>query len=406
MTAQKGTEKTAHKTGGERLKIAYLCDQDPTNPHTYSGGNTRLFNTLQEHIGDVHILNRGWHWAEPIRYLVKRMPVAINMRAQWRLHLALAPIIARGVQKELEKGRYDVIFCAYSFHSLYKLRPPKGVLMVYTSDATPTAYKNSVIGKNFGSFWSISRRLDPLILKAETDVFRKSDLLLWPSHWLKGEAGRIYGLADDRSLHVSWGANIIAPEVEETPLVLAKDKPIELLMIGRNWYAKGGHISFEVMKVLRDKGLDARLTVIGCTPPDECRSTHMTVHPNLDKSIPEQLATFTAALKSAHFFIMPSFESFGFAFCEASAYGLPSFCYRIGGVPVRDGINGHAFAMGTEAGDFANKMLDYMDHPEDYAKLRRKSRKEFEDHLNWQVWGQKVLGLIRSRIDELEAMEG
>ncbi len=398
MSAQTGTDDTACKTGNQRLKIAYLCDQDPKDPHTYSGGNARLYNTLQEHVGDVHILNQSWYWAEPIRWLVKRMPLAIVMRAQWRLHLAFAPIIARGVRKELAKGDFDVVFGAYSFHSLYKLHPPKNILTLYTSDATPTAYKNSMIGENFGSFWSVSRRLDPLILNAEKDVFQNTDLMLWPSQWLKDEADMLYGLSDGNSLHISWGANIVSPDAEATPLTLTTDKPIELLMIGRNWHAKGGQISYETMQILREKGLNARLTVIGCTPPEECCSDHMTVHPNLDKSIPEQLAIFTNALRSAHFFVMPSFESFGFAFCEASAYGLPSLCYRIGGVPVRDGINGHVFPVGSDVVCFAAKILHYLDHPNDYVALRQNCRKEFEDHLNWRVWGQKVLHHIKQAL--------
>jgi len=400
MNAQIGTENTTGETDGPRLKIAYLCDQDPKDPHTYSGGNARLYNTLQAHVGDVHVLNQSWYWVEPIHWLIKKMPLAIVMRAQWRLHLAFAPIIARGVRKQLAKGEFDVLFGIYSFHSLYKLRPPKDILTVYTSDATPTAYKNSVIGESFGSFWSISRRLDPLILNVEKDVFQKTDLMFWPSQWLKDEADRLYGLSDDNSLHVSWGANIVSPDAETAPLPLIKDRPIELLMIGRNWHAKGGPASFEIMQILRKKGLDARLTVIGCTPPEECRSGHMTVHPNLDKSIPEQLAIFTDALRSAHFFVMPSFESFGFAFCEASAYGLPSLCYRIGGVPVRDGINGHAFAVGNDTACFAAKILHYLEHPDDYATLRQNCRKEFEDRLNWRVWGQKVLHHIKQALKE------
>jgi len=400
MIAQKGTKNTTNETDGPRLKIAYLCDQNPKDPHTYSGGNARLYNTIQTHVGDVHVLNQSWYWAEPIRWLVKRMPLAIVMRAQWRLHLAFAPIIARGVRKELANGDFDVIFGVYSFHSLYKLRPPKKTLTVYTADATPTPYKNSVIGENFGSFWSVSRRLDPLILNAEKDVFQKADLMFWPSQWLKEEADTLYGLSHDSSIHVTWGANIVSPDAETTPLALTTDKPIELLMIGRNWHAKGGPISYETMQILRKKGLDARLTVIGCTPPEECRSDHMTVHPNIDKSIPEQLEVFTSALRSAHFFVMPSFESFGFVFCEASAYGLPSLCYRIGGVPVRDGINGHAFPVGTDVAGFAAKILHYLDHPNDYAALRQNSRKEFDDHLNWRVWGQKVLRHIKQALKE------
>ncbi|MDA3857056.1 MAG: glycosyltransferase family 4 protein, partial [Roseovarius sp.] len=233
--------------------------------------------------------------------------------------------------------------------------------------------------------------IDPLILRAERQVFQATDLLFWPSEWLKSNADALYGLDPARSLVVPWGANIADPGPPKTPPRLAKAEPLHLLVLGRDWFAKGGPAAFETMERLRALGHDARLTVIGCTPPAFHRNAHVTVHPHLDKSRPDERATFDACLKSAHFMVMASFESYGFAFCEASAHGLPSLCLNVGGVPVRDGVNGHVIAAeGDPQVAFTALVIGYLENPAAYGALRATTRKEYETRLNWRAWGNTV----------------
>lgn len=382
------------------MKIAYLCDQSPLNRNLYSGGNARIYDALRTHVGDVTILSNTWHMAEPVRRLVEAMPDAITIRARWRLHLALSRVIAAGVRRELRRDRFDVLFCPYSFHSLLNVKPPYPMLTIHTSDATPTTYKQSEVGQSFGSYWSLARWLDPWVLRRETKVFRNTDLLIWPTDWLKGLADDLYGLDDGQSLVIPWGANIEWPEPETEPLSISPDGPVNLLVIGRDWFAKGGPMAVDTMKALRSAGIDARLTVIGCNPPDFHMTPEVTVYPSLDKSVPAELKQFQDALRQAHFLVMPSFESFGFAFCEASAYSLPSLCLRVGGVPVRDGVNGHALPQGSTEADFASLIQQYLSNPAAYAALRKTTRQEFETRLNWDAWGKSVKRLIDSRLKD------
>lgn len=378
----------------KRLKIAYLCDHSPLDPSNYSGGNALIYQALQKHVGDVEILATDWHWLEPLRRLIGRLPVSIIMRLRWRLHLLLGGLINRGRQNELAAGDYDVLFGAYSYHSLYKLKKPAAIISVYTSDATPTTYKQSEIGQSFGSFLSISRLMDPWVERTERVVFSGTDLLIWPSQWVHDASVKLHHLAPERSIVVPWGANIADPGPEETPPKLAQNHTIKLLLIGRNWFAKGGPVAFDTMQNLRAHGFDAHLTVIGCTPPDFHRNDFVTVHPNLDKSDPAQLLTFTNALRAAHFMVMPTFESYGFAMCEASAYGLPVLCWRIGGVPVRNGINGQALPKTAGPEDFTEIIEGYIKDPEKYLNLRKSTYAEYSDHLNWDAWGKAVAKAI------------
>ncbi len=385
---------------GRPLKIAYLCDFSPKDRNLYSGGNARIYDALCKHAGEVHILSNRWGAAEPLRRLVHMMPEAINLRARWRLHLALGRIIAREVTRELARDRYDVLFGAYSFQSLFRLQPPYPMVTAFTADATPTTYKRSEIGQSYGSLVSASRLLDPLVLKAERSIFRSQDLLLWPAAWQKESADALYGLTDAQSQVVPWGANVDDPGPGTSYPEIGPGQEIRLLFIGRDWVAKGGPLVVDVLKTLLDRGRRASLSVVGCTPPAEYLRPEVTVYPSLDKARPDQLATFQRLFRGAHFLLMASFESWGFAYCEASAYGLPSLCLKTGGVPVFDGVNGHAFAVGTPAGGFADVVESYVADPPRYRELRHSARALYERELNWDSWGQATAELLRRKLAE------
>jgi len=380
-----------------RLTIAYLSDFDPSDATLYSGGNAAMLAALRAEGNAVTVIGQSWGLAEPLRRAVLAAPESLSIRARWRLHLALARVIARGVRAELAQGRYDVLFCAYSFHSLSRLSLPYPMVTAYSSDATPTTYKASRVGQSFGSWFAPSRLLDPMIERAEARVFRGLDLALLPSDWLTDAVNARYGLAPARARTLPWGANVADPGSAPAPAIGA-GHPVEILLVGRDWDAKGGRITAETVALLRAQGVDARLTVIGCTPPDEISREALTVHPHLDKSDRAQMAVFQAAFRQAHFLLMPSYESYGFAFCEASAYGLPSLCLDAGGVPVWNGENGHALPVGSKASDFAALVQRYIDDPAAHAALCLSARQVYEDKLNWKAWGQGATRAMRAAV--------
>ena len=157
-------------------------------------------------------------------------------------------------------------------------------------------------------------------------------------------------------------------------------------------------VQLRTMQTLRTRGVDARLTVIGATPPALHGNENVTLLGPLDKGRPEEERLFHRTLASAHFLIQPSFESYGFAFCEAAAYGLPSLCLDIGGVPVRDGVTGHPLPAGAAPSDFADVVMRHLADPAGYAALRASSRTAFESSLNWDAWAKSAIALMASRL--------
>lgn len=379
-----------------RLKIAYLCDHSPLQTWTYSGGNNLIFKALQDHVGDVEILDNRWGRVEYLHRVLHHLPEHLFLRTRWRVHLLLSRVIARSVHKQLKHGRYDVLFCQYSFQSLAAVKIPDGMVSIFSSDATPSTYKNSEIGRYFGSYLKISRWFDRFVLAREKKILKGVDLNLWPSLWQKELADKMYRLSDTQSVLVPWGANISKPDIGKKNTTISND--LRLLVLGRDWHAKGGPIAFEVMQDLRSRGVNACLRVVGCTPPQEHQNDHVSVYPNLDKSDPVQLRQFEDLLQTSHFLILPSFESFGFAFCEASAYGLPSLCLNAGGVPVVDNVNGHLFEIGSLPSVYSDIIIPYIENPDAYSALRATSRKYYETTLNWEAWGRSVAEIIHKQV--------
>ena len=128
------------------LKIAYLCDISPLDENLYSGGNTRIYKALRKHAGEVTILPTTWFVAEPLRRAIMASPEAINLRLRWRAHLAAGRLIAMGVHRALKQQKYDVLFGAYSFQSMYRVRPPYPMVTAFTADATPTTAPITSVG--------------------------------------------------------------------------------------------------------------------------------------------------------------------------------------------------------------------------------------------------------------------
>jgi len=375
------------------LKIAYLCDISPRHTQPYSGGNARIFRALSDH-ADVTILPRDWGLAESAHRAIYRLSDGLQLRLRWRAHLILAPFIAAPVNKALREGEFDVVFCAYSFQSLSYVKPPPGCLRVFSSDAMPSVYKRSIIGAEYGSSALTRYLLDPLTLRTERRIAKALDLILSPSDWFKREADALYDLPPDLVHVLPWGANVEDPGPGAPRTAPSTGTPLRLLFIGRDWFAKGGPDAFETMKILRTRGIDAELTVIGATPPEHHRTDHVKLLGALDKSMPDQAAQFEDALRGAHFLMQPSVESYGFAFCEAAAFGLPSLCHDVGGVPVREGITGHPLPETAGPGEFTDVVMRHLADPAGYLALCASARRDYETRLNWSSWAKSAIALM------------
>ena len=96
-------------------------------------------------------------------------------------------------------------------------------------------------------------------------------------------------------------------------------------------------------------------------------------------------------ITESDFLLVPTMaEAAGIMFCEASAFGLPSFTHHVGGTPdyVVNGVNGYGFPLGTTAKEFADKIKECIRSGE-LDKMRATSRQFYEERLNWRKWSEE-----------------
>jgi glycosyltransferase involved in cell wall biosynthesis len=269
---------------------------------------------------------------------------------------------------------------------------PSGLRVIYASDATlrlAAGYHPNLLSVTRGAFAEANAR--------EARSIARADLVTYPSRWAAESAVRDYGADPARVLYLPWGANLDGwPSPDPTPNMQAGRAPLRLLLVGGSWHFKGADIAVETLRRLRAGGLDAELSICGCTPPQPLDEPGLTVIPFLDKSDPAQMAQLGALYRQADLFLMPTrSDCYGIVFCEAAAYALPSVAPATGGVPssVQEGVNGHLVPEGSGAEAYVQLIRDLAADRGRLSALSASSRRRFEAELNWDAW---AVALMRS----------
>jgi len=248
--------------------------------------------------------------------------------------------------------------------------------------------------------------------KIEAAAIRRADAIAYPSEWAASSAREHYK-ADPAKIHrLAFGANLDVVPTRDQALQHPLTSSIRLLMVGVDWERKGGAIALECLQSLLASGIDAFLTVVGCTPPASAEHPRMHVIPFLNKNDSEDRAKISRLFLDAHFLLLPTrAEAMGIVTCEASAHGLPALVTDTGGTrgALNPGVNGFLLPLNARGADYAEKIISVIASPARYADLVLSSRDEFERSLNWDAWGRAMLSLmervLNRKIQQTERME-
>ena len=308
----------------------------------------------------------------------------------WRM----AKHCARLAEAKLDREAADVVFAPASSVALADLRTDLPV--VYTSDATAR-----LMFDYYPRFTNLGEQARREVDEIERAAITRADLLLYPTNWAAQSAIEHYGADPDRVHVLSYGANMDVVPSRDEVLAPRERSGLKLLFVGVNWSIKGGAIAVEAVQTLRREGVEVELTIVGCVPPEPLEDPGITVIPFLDKNDPEQRRKLGDLYFEADFMILPTrCECYGIVFCEASAHGVPSITSATGGVPevVRDGINGYTLPHSDGGEAYAAKILEILGDADRRTRLRETSRTEYEQRLNWEIWGRETSRLIEETV--------
>jgi len=372
------------------LHVAYLTASDPENPHAWSGIHYSAITELRKHFGSVTAL--GPHEEKNLVFRGRAKSFLLSKltgkRFDYRHSLQLARAYGKHFSAQLKKGKYDLIFAVAASTELTYLETDLPVY--YTADAT---FENMV---DYYPYYSkLSSRSRREGHKVQQFALDKCTRLFFPSEWAARSASAEYGIAENKINIIPFGANLKELPAHATDVVINPEEVVNLLFVGVEWKRKGGQVALDAFRELKKRGRNVRLTIVGCSP--DVQEEGIEIISFIDKKIDAQRKRLYGLFARAHFFILPTTaECFGLVFCEASAFGTPSLAPHTGGVggAIVNGENGFLFVPGAGGKEYADKIELLINHPAEYAALRKKSRALYDAKLNWTVWGNTIAASV------------
>jgi glycosyltransferase involved in cell wall biosynthesis len=224
----------------------------------------------------------------------------------------------------------------------------------------------------------------------EKSAVERTELAIFSSEWARQSLLENYRVDPSKVITIPFGANLEwdLSDAEVAGWIAGRSREVcELAFVGVNWERKGGQIALDVARILNERGLRTRLSIVGCAPPGPVPE-YVAVHPFLNKSEPVGMALFQKLLAQAHFLILPTrADCTPLVIHEANVAGVPALATSVGGVPsqIRNGVNGQMFPLEAEPEQWAAWIENIFPDASAYAQLAQGAHREYGSRMTWEA---------------------
>lgn len=365
------------------MKIAFLSSLNPNNINACSGSDSlyHIYRSLKKNnevkwIGGEELNNINYFHKNIVENSTDFYP---EMYAQ---------TFGEIFTEKLRTPDYDIIIaCDYFYIAYLNIDIP----LIYITDINSHLSNKHLLITDT----SFIQLVDDL----EKRSIHNAECVLSSSNRAKENIIKKYS-ADKSKIHViKFGANLLRePLKHELKFTELSTNCCNLLFTGKNHHNKEEDIAYEAYRLLKERGINCSLTIIGSVPEYfDKNDDSLYIIPFLDKSKNVDNIKLKKIYSNTHFFIAPiNWDCYDTIFCTASAYGIPSLTSEIGDTHevITNGKNGYLFTPNDNASIYADKVLDLFNDKKQYAKLRKSTRKEYDDRLSWDVWLKKTTKII------------
>lgn len=310
----------------------------------------------------------------------------------------LIKFLAKKISPEINASDADFVF-AFGTHPIAFLDTDKPIFII-----TDSTFNNLL--NRYDEYFNLTPKFIEENHKIEEIAFEKARKIFFSSKFAIDDAVNFYGVDPKKLVQVPLGANIdkFPSEAEMLDIVQNKlNKPLELLMIGKNWHRKGMDIGIQIFEKISTQLNNCKLTIVGTKPPTKIDNPNIEIIEKIDKSTKEGAECLEQLFQKSHFLLFPSrAEAFGHVVSEANAYGIPVFGSNVGGIPsaIENGTNGHLFDLSNREGiEFVvDKIIQLYSAKEKYQELAFNSYKTFSSKLNWKTIVENIKTIIEHTI--------
>jgi glycosyltransferase involved in cell wall biosynthesis len=367
------------------MKVGFVARWSPLDKKSWSGTSYYSYNEIKKYY-ETEIFHFKWNWflrewlttQKSINRRVFKKQTAVEYLKSY------ARFFSKKLDRELEKRPVDILFVSAS---------PQ--LIAYTKTPIPIIYMTDATFSQIQGYYPYFSNLANYNIKAGIEIdkraFEKAAHCMLASEWNRQSALEDYKINGNKISVAPLGANMdhVPQSIE-----LNKNQSVQcrLLFLGVEWDRKGGDIVLEAFQLLKQKGINVHLHIIGCVPPvDVSTEKNIIVIPFLDKNRQEDFEQLHKIFLQTDFLLLPTrAECAGVVFCEASAYGIPSITTDTGGVTtyVKNNINGFALPFSADAQAYASQIEKIFNDKEKMVSLKNSSRNYYEEQLDWHLWGK------------------
>ena len=379
------------------MKIAYISQFAPDDRRASSGTNYKVVEQLGK-MGDITWFPIRTPKIYRVFELASKALAKICGRKIYFLYTKLGcNLFARNQKISIDElNKCDVIFAFFNATPFWTITTSKPI--VYLTDATYPAMIDYYppfcnlfnFNKNGGGYY------------IEECLFDKFTSILCASDWARVSAIEDLHQSSDKVRCIEFGANIDNQDVVEHTFNYTDH--LHVLFLGVDWVRKGGEIAVKTCRLLNGNGIKTTLHVVGIKNLDNkiCNLPFVDNVGFLDKNIQQEYRLLLKIISRCHLLLLPTnAECAGIAFGEASAFGLPVFTYKTGGVAnyVIDGENGYALSITSTEKEFYEKIKACIE-TKTLEKLSYKSALLYKNKLNWNRWGNEVRSLFNSILNK------
>lgn len=197
------------------------------------------------------------------------------------------------------------------------------------------------------------------------------------------------------------------PQVNFVNSYNSKKQGLTFLYLSNLLKFKGILLIMEAIQILKAKGLDFSLRVVG----SEGDITYAMLQDIVAKNNLDQHVTFLGPkfgddkfneFKNADVFLFPSeFETFGLVLLEAMQFGVPAIASSIGAIPDIIGQGRGILLEELNANVLADKMEYMINHPEERKKMSEFGFSYFKSNFTVEVFEKRCLNVLLGKSEKV-----
>ena len=369
---------------GEKLKIGVLGVEDPADVRSYSGTPFHLSHFLRaaghtvRALGPYPLRHRGI-----VRVQNRLAMMTLDQQLLWERHALITAQYPEMVNKYVDRNPDLNLLLATSAFMIAKVQTRLPVIL--WADTTVAG----VLGK-YSRYVKLSKRSIKRAHAVEQDGLNACDLAIFSNQWAADVAMSSYDLDPGKVRVITYGPGLVrVPDRAEITRLLSQrgQDRINLIIVGVHWERKGVARAIEIGGELRSRGMDARLTIVGCLPPAKfVNPGYVSLLGKISKFSAEGVRQITQLLGESHLMVLPAVaECAAVALVEANAYGVPFLSTDVGGNSslVRQNYNGILLPLGAEVSTWADAAISILRGREKYERFAWQAHDYFHERLSW-----------------------